>query len=302
MPLALASTITGSALATDSEEVVLRTSGFTVTTRDFDYYVKTAIPESQRDQALARERAVRDVYEGLYVIKALAARGAENSVIEADELDWMVEHYRDRQLMNLQVKAEVESALAKIDWRAAAEEDYQANKDAYHVPERVSAEHILISSQERSAEEALQRANEVLARLKKGEDFATLAKEYSDDPSAATNSGNLGFFARGKMVGPFEDAAFAMTKLGEISAPVKTDYGYHIIRVNERLEAGFQPFDKVERQIIERLKKSEEQKQRTAIINAVKTGTVDLGLEVNAELLQQTELRYQPKDDKVTTE
>jgi len=104
------------------------------------------------------------------------------------------------------------------------------------------------------------------------------------------------------MVGPFEDAAFAMTKLGEISAPVKTDYGYHIIRVNERLEAGFQPFDKVERQIIERLKKSEEQKQRTAIINAVKTGTVDLGLEVNAELLQQTELRYQPKDDKVTTE
>lgn len=69
----------------------------------------------------------------------------------------------------------------------------------------------------------------VLERLSKGEKFGALAKELSIDPGSAKRNGNLGYFSRGKMVKPFEDAAFGLN-VGQTSEPVKTDYGYHIIK------------------------------------------------------------------------
>lgn len=76
-------------------------------------------------------------------------------------------------------------------------------------------------------------ANELRQRLLDGEDFATLAAEYSDDPGSAANGGDLGWFGKGQMVAPFEEAAFSLP-VGEISEPIKTDFGYHIIEVLER--------------------------------------------------------------------
>ncbi len=88
----------------------------------------------------------------------------------------------------------------------------------------------------RSDEETLALANELRQRLLNGEDFATLAAEYSDDPGSAAQGGDLGWFGRGRMVAPFEEAAFSL-QVGEISEPVKSDFGYHIIEVLERDDA-----------------------------------------------------------------
>jgi parvulin-like peptidyl-prolyl isomerase len=76
-------------------------------------------------------------------------------------------------------------------------------------------------------------ANELRQRLLAGEDFAALAAEYSDDPGSAANGGDLGWFGKGQMVAPFEEAAFSLP-IGEISEPVKSDFGYHLIEVLER--------------------------------------------------------------------
>jgi hypothetical protein len=76
-------------------------------------------------------------------------------------------------------------------------------------------------------------AEELRQRILAGEDFATLAKEYSEDPGSAVNGGDLGWFGRGMMVAPFETAAFSLT-VGAVSEPVKTDFGYHIIKVTEK--------------------------------------------------------------------
>ncbi len=84
--------------------------------------------------------------------------------------------------------------------------------------------------------ETLALAQEIRQRLVDGEDFATLAAEYSDDPGSAANGGDLGWFGKGRMVAPFEEAAFALA-VNEISEPVKTDFGYHIIEVLERDDA-----------------------------------------------------------------
>lgn len=101
-------------------------------------------------------------------------------------------------------------------------------------PGTVRASHILFAYQgsgvpgvTRSKEEALKLAQEILARAKAGEDFAELANTYSDD-GGGQGGGDLGFFGRGRMVKPFEDAAFAL-KPGRISGLVETQYGYHII-------------------------------------------------------------------------
>lgn len=84
----------------------------------------------------------------------------------------------------------------------------------------------------RSKEEAKKLADEVLAKAKKGQDFAGLAKQYSDEPGAKDRAGTLGKFAKGQMVKPFADAAFAL-KPGEISNVVETDFGFHVIKRTE---------------------------------------------------------------------
>lgn len=99
---------------------------------------------------------------------------------------------------------------------------YNTHLDLYN---RVKASHILLETEE--------EAREVLERIEAGEDFNGLAKEYSIDPSVKSNNGDLGYFRYGDMVEPFEAAAFSL-KVNEISDPVKSEYGYHIIRVEDR--------------------------------------------------------------------
>lgn len=105
---------------------------------------------------------------------------------------------------------------------------FEENKESFSEPEQVEASHILVEDEE--------KANEVKEKLNAGEDFAELAKEYSTDASNAENGGELGFFPQGQMVPEFDEAAFSM-KVGDISDPVKTSYGYHIIHVTDKKEA-----------------------------------------------------------------
>ncbi len=90
-----------------------------------------------------------------------------------------------------------------------------------------------INSEESVTGAAKAKADEVYAKVKAGEDFATLAKTYSQDPGTAANGGDLGFFGKGKMVPAFEEAAFALA-VGSYSEPMRTVYGYHIIKVTEK--------------------------------------------------------------------
>jgi peptidyl-prolyl cis-trans isomerase D len=115
-------------------------------------------------------------------------------------------------------------------------EYYEANKDALQEPEQIHARHILVTVKESDSEADRQKAKERIDKLYKearaGADFAKLAKDNSDGPSAP-NGGDLGWFGRGAMVPDFEQAAFALDK-GEVSEPVKTRFGWHIIKVEDK--------------------------------------------------------------------
>ena len=129
---------------------------------------------------------------------------------------------------------------------------YQDHKDEFTEPPRVHARHILISTSERSPEEAYKRAQEVLKKLHEGADFAQLAAEYSDDPGSRTQGGDLGWFTRGRMVKTFEDACFA-ARVGAVVGPIQTEFGYHIIEVLEKDPGGLKPLEAVRDTIREKL-------------------------------------------------
>ena len=121
---------------------------------------------------------------------------------------------------------------------------FEENKEDFAQEEQVKARHILVATEK--------EAQEIKDKLAKGEDFAALAKEYSTDDSTKNNGGQLGFFNRGDMVPEFEKAAFALA-VGEISAPVKTEYGYHLIKVEEKKEAAAPNYEKSKADIKEYL-------------------------------------------------
>ena len=106
-------------------------------------------------------------------------------------------------------------------------EYFETNKALFNQTEQVKARHILVETKE--------QADEVKSKLNNGEDFAELAKEYSKDGSSE-KGGDLGYFGRGEMVAPFEEAAFSM-EVNEISEPVESQWGFHIIKVEDYKEA-----------------------------------------------------------------
>lgn len=150
--------------------------------------------------------------------------------------------------------SEVDAFLQTAEGKKRAEDQYSANKALYTQNEQVRARHVLVkfaSQKESDLNMAKAKAEKIRARLQT-EDFAKVAGELSEDLGSKANGGDLGFFGRGRMVPEFEQAAFSM-EIGKISEPVKSNFGYHIIRVEEKQAAKTQSFDDVKNSIVSKL-------------------------------------------------
>ena len=130
---------------------------------------------------------------------------------------------------------------------------YDQNGKDFEQPEQIRARHILLRIKpERDDAATLAAARAALARLQAGEDFAAVARELSDDEGTKPAGGDLGFFGRGQMVKPFDEAAWA-APVGTLVGPIKTDFGYHLIQVQDKKAGGKQPFEQVQLSIRNRL-------------------------------------------------
>ncbi len=174
--------------------------------------------------------------------------------------------------------AEIDGLLASGE--ARVREAYDAQSSRFHVPEQIRARHVLVrvardaTPEQRSAAE--QRANTVLERIRSGESFEEVAKSTSEDPGSKDRGGDLGFFRRGTMVPEFEQAAFALEP-GAVSDLVKTDFGFHVIRLEEKKPAEERAFDDAKRELASELLKNdaaaaEARKLADALAAAVKGG------------------------------
>ena len=166
--------------------------------------------------------------------------------VEAEE----IETYFSKHEKAYEVPSKVKVQYLLLDFKGfearakVSEEEvrtyFDLNKEDYATPKKVRARHILFKvgrdAGPEAIEEARKKAADVLKKARSGTDFGKLARKYSDDPGSRGKGGDLGFFARDRMVKPFSDAAFAM-KSGEISEPIRTPFGWHIIKVEAIQEA-----------------------------------------------------------------
>jgi peptidyl-prolyl cis-trans isomerase C len=153
-----------------------------------------------------------------------------------------------------------------------ARQYYENNPASFKRDAKVRASHILVKVDQGASAETLAAAKEEIETIKKkvsgGQDFALLAKEASDCPSSA-NGGDLGYFERGKMVQEFEEAAFALSA-GGISDIVRTDFGFHLIHVTDKIEAGVISFETVKSDLENFIKSQKISAEVTAMIETLR--------------------------------
>lgn len=151
--------------------------------------------------------------------------------------DQRLAYWRRRALRDTYFDATVKGGVSE----AVAKSFYDDQIKSMKPEEEVQARHILVDSED--------KAKELADRIAKGEDFAKLAKENSKDPGSKDDGGMLSFFGKGQMVPSFEEAAFKLKK-GEVSPPVKSQFGYHLIKVEDRREKKLPGFDEVKDRIL----------------------------------------------------
>lgn len=261
--------------AVSNESIVVQHGNTVVTVDDLRRSIEAMVPPSQVAGFMASESRLKRHAGNYFVVRKLAEM-AEGRALTADEA-WRVEEARARALSQVEIDRVVAQAQ-QPDFGQLAQEIYQANPERFKADETVRVSHVLVSTKDRSEDEARGRAEMALKAAREGRDFAQIVSEYSDDPSAKVNGGDLGFFGRNQMVKPFEDAAFSLTKAGELSGVVQSQFGFHVIRFVERRPAGLRPFDEVKQSIIA----GEQDKFRTKIVNQLidQVGSLE-GVDIN---------------------
>lgn len=223
------------------------TGGVQVTAADILSEVNKMNPAVRQDFFKAPEN-VQLVANNLLVRKILAAEAQKEKLDNDLVVQAAMAVAKDRVLsdarLNQMDKANEPDEKAT---EAYARNKYQANFEKFQVPAQTRASHILIDKKD---DNSIKEAQALLAKIKGGAKFEDLAKEFSKDPGSAARGGDLGFFGEGRMVKPFEDAVKALGKPGDISDVVESQFGFHIIRLEERQPKTTRTFEEVKPQLM----------------------------------------------------
>ncbi len=224
------------------------------------------------ETAFATEHDVESIYilqeqrrDLGYVVFPVAAVVGEISLDDEEVQRYYEEHPEAFQEPEQVKLSYLRLSLADIAKQVEVTEEeiesyYRDHQDLYGVPEQRRVAHILIAVEGEDEEAARKKAEEVYAKLKSGEDFAALAKEYSDDPGSASQGGDLGYIEKGVLDPEFDEVAFSLGQ-GEVSEPVRTAFGYHIIRVEEIKPGHIKPLDEVRSEVERELRIEKAQKR-----------------------------------------
>ena len=219
------------------DKVVAKVNGNTITEADMRFANAEIgaqlgdIPENVKRRALAEYL----IDNALFAEAAIAAKIAADPAFEEQ-----MQYVRRRLLREQYFEKQLKGAISEAD----AKKIYDQRVAQLKSENEVAARHILVDNEE--------KAKEILAKIKAGGDFAALAKENSTDTGSKEQGGFLGYFGRGQMVPEFEKAAFTMIK-GQVSEPVKTNFGWHIIKLEDRRRKPPPSFDDVKETILNSL-------------------------------------------------
>ncbi len=222
------------ALAEDNpDRIVARANGIEITAGDIA--LALGDPALQLRDMSEQERA-ETVVRYLVDLRLGARAAAEAGIGETEEFARQLAYLREKMLLEEYMQSEIDAVVTE----EAARDLYETTTAGIEPEEEVRARHILVEEEE--------QARAALARLDAGESFEDLAAELSQDPGSARRGGDLGYFTQDRMVAPFAEAAFALGP-GEVSEPVETQFGWHVIKLEDRRDTELPDFEDMRGQI-----------------------------------------------------
>jgi len=267
--------------AEDLNPVVGKVGEFVLREADLDRMISYQPEEAQKSILRSSEQRTNFIRQ-ILLTKAIASRARKDGFEKKPEtreiVSYLIDQYLAQEYLSKVVVANVTSTDEEM------KKYYVEHEKDFLIPEAVKVRHIFISAPNDSTVElkdkARAKAEDLLRKIRKGEDFLKIAKEYSEDSDSASKGGDIGYVAAGKTNSQeFENAAFAL-KPGEVSNIVETPFGFHIIRMDEKREKRTASFDEAKEYIQAQLKDQNKQKKSQEFLdNLVK----ESGLEIVGE-------------------
>lgn len=248
--------------------VLLENGPHKVTMLDFEAAM-TRFPEDLRLTARANPETIITLIDSLFLNRVLAARALEAKVDQDPIVRQRLEHFRESFLAQKYLDY-VESNVKIPNLEARASELYRAEPKKYTEAPTASVQHVLVSLRGRTADAAKARAEEARARLASGADFKDIVKQYTEDPSARINNGELGWLREIDLEPSLGAAAFKLP-IGTWSEPIQTQAGFHLLRVTERKAGRLVPFAEVKESIIAEETKRLKQRAVDNEVNRIRT-------------------------------
>ena len=264
-----------------SQDVILARNAFTnVTKADFEAEV-ARIPEDQRFTFLASAERVAQTVKNILVNKTLAAQARAEKIDQEPDVQAEIAATAGKVLARHRLER-FEAALKVPDFTKRAEELYKAFPGKYAEKDVVHTMQILVDTRCRTGDAAKARATEARAEVLAGKPFAEVAKKFSDDPSASRNGGDVGPLMVDQLTPAFAEAVRTM-KPGELSEPVLTNFGYHVIRLESVKKGRRYEFSEVRSSLMAELKEDWLKQQRKAFVDRI---TEDPGLKLELDAIQ----------------
>lgn len=282
--------------ASASDPVLVENS--TVKVRKSDYELELMrLPADIRPGFANNERRVNDLLRRMLVERTLAAQARDEKLDKVPENARKLEAELDRMHTILRLEKIAADAAAEFDakrpaYEARARELYTVDRNKYATPEQFFASHILFETKSRSRDEALKLARDVRAKIAAGADFNMLARDISEDASAKRNFGRLDWFAAAEMDPGFAAGVAALKTIGDVSEPVLSSFGWHIIKLEGRRPAVQKTFEQAREQILGELKQKYVDDQREAAIAKLRS---DPTIKANREAIDALVLRVDPE-------
>jgi peptidyl-prolyl cis-trans isomerase C len=270
-----ACSLAGGALAASPDDVLVRTPEMVITRGDWEAEL-TRIPNDQRMAFTASSQRVQAALNNVLINRTLAerarAKGLDKDPTMARRLTLETERFLAA-LMIDRIETDAGEEFDRMRERnlERARELYLVNQAKFVAPEQIDVTHILFDPVKRGKDAALASAVDARAKIVAGADFGALAQASSDDPSGAKNKGRIDGLTRGKTDPAFEQAAFALKKPGDVSEPVLSRFGYHVIRLEDRKPARQKSLVEAQQQIVAEMRQKHIQEAREAVVMAIRS-------------------------------
>jgi peptidyl-prolyl cis-trans isomerase C len=268
-------------------DVLVQSDRVKITRAEFEAELAN-VPAGLRAEFAANSERLSKLMNSLLETKSLAVQARAQGLDKDPDVQMRIALQTDHVLamaLNEKIEREAEAAFERRrdEFLPRAREYYLTEKAKYTTPEQVRVTHILLKTEKRSKEDALKLAQEVRALVVvDGADFAAIARKYSEDPSVKSNGGNIGWISARQVDRAFWAGATALQKQGDVSEPVLSSFGYHIIRLEGKRPAELQPFDAVKDQALADVKRDYVKAQKAAVLDTIFKDTT---LQVNQPAL-----------------